>query len=466
MCTTEALRRALLPTSLVLLVAVWLGGGVTVDDTSINEWLQLIALPVLGMSLLVLMRDVPDGPFSRWGLLTVVMVAAIPVLQLLPIPQVWWATPPARLALSVDLMQAGVAGLQHRWTLAPAETENAIWSLVPALAIFFAAIGLRADHRRRLAQTVVLLVLFNLLFAFFQVGLPPDSILRLYQDFDPRFGGLLANTNHQATALIIGMVMAVGLSMEARGRAAFVSTRTHLHWWYAGLATCFLMTVPLSTSRAGMAIALPALAGALLLTGGVPLARIGHNKWASAGALLLTLFAVVGGRTAIGWMTVDESEELRHTMSSAAVAIGKLQAPLGSGVGSFIPVFEQGAPSTLWLASYVNHAHNEYAQWWLTTGWLGMLVLATVLVLLLTAGWRIVRLQGRGSQAKLAASCFVAVCAVLAHSWADYPLRTTTLMTTTAALAGLMLASLDDACGREKLRKNKQPDDDSGVQLA
>ena len=42
---------------------------------------------------------------------------------------------------------------------------------------------------------------------------------------------------------------------------------------------------------------------------------------------------------------------------------------------------------------------------------------------------------------------------MLAHSWADYPLRTITLMTTTAALAGLMLATLQDAQSREKSRR-------------
>ena len=108
-------------------------------------------------------------------------------------------------------------------------------------------------------------------------------------------------------------------------------------------------------------------------------------------------------------------------------------------------MFEQAAPSSLWLAQYVNHAHNEYAQWWLTAGWLGMLVLACVLALLAVVGMGIARLRGRGSNAILAAASFVAVAVVLAHSWADYPLRTTTLMATTATLAGVMLAALADA---------------------
>ena len=70
----------------------------------------------------------------------------------------------------------------------------------------------------------------------------------------------------------------------------------------------------------------------------------------------------------------------------------------------------------------------------------GMAVL--VLGLLAVCAWRLVRSEGRS--AALAAGCFAAICAVLAHSWADYPLRTLALMATTAALAGAMLGALAD----------------------
>jgi O-antigen ligase len=253
------------------------------------------------------------------------------------------------------------------------------------------------------------------------------------------------------------MVLATGLAVEARIRAGRGETRPSMHWWYAGLAGFFLLATPLSTARAGLAIALPALAAALLLTGGLPLLAIGHSKRATALTLGSAVVAIIGVRAAMGWMAVDEAEELRHTMAVATMAIGKQQSPLGSGMGGFVQVFEQGAPAKLWLAQYVNHAHNEYAQWWLTAGWPGMLVLACVLALLAASGWHLARIRGKGSNAVLASACLVAVGAVLAHSWADYPLRTTTLMTTSTALAGLLLATLNDA-GR-KIRSRVHRDD-------
>ena len=246
----DALRSLLLPALLTLLLAVWLGGGVTQDDTSIDEWLQLLALPLLAAAAMVLVAEFPDDRYRRSGLAVALLIAAVPLVQLLPIPGAVWNLPPARDALAVDLGQAGVAVFPKHWTMAPQASESALWSLMPALAAFFAAMALDVGHRRRLVQAIVLLVVLNVAFAFFQTGLPQGSQLRLYQDFDAGFGGLLVNRNHQATACIIGMVLAVGLAVEAQGRIERGETRPHMQWWYAGLAGCLLLMVPLSTARA------------------------------------------------------------------------------------------------------------------------------------------------------------------------------------------------------------------------
>lgn len=441
---TDLLRRFLLPALGVLLVAVWLAGGVTEDSSAADEFLQLLALPVLALAASVLLLDGVEPRLQRAAIAAAVLIALVPALQLLPLSPTAWNASPERASLHADLAAAGVLPVT-RWSLAPDASERALWALLPALAAFLAALALPAEARRWLLKGLLLLVLGNVLFAFFQVGLPRDSALRLYQDFDAGFGGLLANTNHQATALIIGMVVAVGLAIQAWRRQQIGRSRPQAWAWYAAVAAVCLLLVPLSTARAGMAIALPALVAVLLLGGALPLRRLGRSKRNTALVLGLGALAVIGVRAAMGWMAIDQAEELRHTMAAATSAMAAGHAPLGSGIGSFVPVFAQGAPPALQLANYVNHAHNEYAQWWLEAGWLGLLALAAALAVLAAAGWHIVRACARDGHAILAGSCFVAICAVLAHSWADYPLRTTTLMATTAALAGLMLGALADS---------------------
>lgn len=452
---THASRRLLLPALVVLLAACWLGGGVTADPTWIDESLQLLALPVLLLAVASLASadHESQGQLVYLGIATGLVIFLVPALQLLPLPEALWSAPQARQAMATDLSQAGVTSHATRWALSPFGTEGSLWAMLPALAAFLAALAVPARYRRRVVQAVVLLVLFNIVFAFFEAGLPRESSLRLYRTAG--FGGLLINSNHQATACIIGAALAIGLAVEARIRAGHGETRPHLQWWYAALACFFLLVVPLSTSRAGWAIALPAVAAALVLTGGLPLGKIGRSKRVTVVALVLVVLAIVGLRAGMGWMAVDEAEELRHALTSAAVDMGKAHAPLGSGVGAFVEAFEQDAPSRLLLANYVNHAHNEYAQWWLTTGWPGMLALGCLLAVMCVAGWQLLRVRGKGSNAVLAAACFVAICAVLVHSWVDYPLRTTTLMATVAALAGLMLAALSDAGRREKAGRRR-----------
>ena len=446
----ERVRRWLLPTLSVLLVMLWLGGGVTQDSTSMDEWLQLLALPLLWMSVRILIAEIPTDRLMQCGIGLAAAIFLLLAVQLLPLPAAVWNLPEARGVLAQDLQKAGVDVLGRHWSLAPAATEQGLWALLPALACFFAALALDKPQRRRVLQVMVALAAFNVLFAFFQAGLPLDSELRLY-DFDAGFGGLFANTNHQATACIVGMVLAIGLGAEARLRANTGGSPSLAAMGYFLLAGVFLLATPLSTSRAGMAIALPALALALVLTGAVSLRGLRRNRAALGMAVGIVVLVILGVQAALGWMAIDLAEEQRHVFAEVTFRLGLAHAPLGSGVGSFVPLFAT-ATSQLQMqdAYYVNHAHNEYVQWWLETGWLGMLLLAGVLWVLAMALKRVLRQRGRGSQAILASAAWVAIAAVLAHSWADYPLRTLSLMSTTAAMAGVMLAALAEIGQRQR----------------
>ncbi|RZL04576.1 MAG: O-antigen ligase domain-containing protein, partial [Rubrivivax sp.] len=243
-----------------------------------------------------------------------------------------------------------------------------------------------------------------------------------------------------ATCCSRSLVLAIGLAIDSFR----LSRRGHGHpksyLAYAAFALFCLLMIPLTTSRAGLVIALPALAGVLVLAGSLRALRRRENRPLAIGTLVALLLAFIGVRAALGWMAIDEAEELRHTLTTATLAMAKGQSPLGGGIGSFIPLFEQDAPRALWLNTYVNHAHNEYAQWWLTAGWLGLAVIAVVGAWLAVLVISLARTRGDGVDKAPAAACMVALLAMLAHSWVDYPLRTTTLMTLAGVLTGLMVA--------------------------
>ena len=92
----------------VLLVAAWLGGGVTADPTGTDEWLQLLALPVLLVALAALQAHQLAEPLPRMALAAAALVVLVPALQLLPIPSAWWHASTPRQLLAADLQLAGI----------------------------------------------------------------------------------------------------------------------------------------------------------------------------------------------------------------------------------------------------------------------------------------------------------------------------------------------------------------------
>lgn len=428
----------------VLLAAVWLLGGVVSDSSWHDEGLQLLALPVLLVAVASLLSAPPNGRLARIALAVMLAGFAVVALQLLPMPAGLWSASPPRAEFQRDLAAAGVIGVEHRWTLTPYGTEHALWRLLPPLAAFLCGLVLAPRHRRALLSFLLLLAAANVGLALQQASLPQVSPLRLYRVLDgvPMFGGVFINENHHATALVMAMVLALCLAVDAWRRRLPVTP-----WRLARLAGSVLLglvcavAIPMTHSRAGSALLLPSLIACALLAGLIPTRWIWRRR-ANLGLALGVLAAFVA--IALGLLAVVKGQDPRFIIADATFSKGWDYLPWGSGAGSFTPVFETELPKALWIPNYVNHAHNEYAQWWLVGGLPAVLVVAAGLALLAIAGVRLLRLRGRRSAALLASGCWVAVAAALVHSWVDFPLGTTTLATTVALLAGVLFSCLDE----------------------
>ncbi|GHC05737.1 O-antigen ligase family protein [Thermomonas carbonis] len=439
----DILRWSLVATLLALLLAAWLGGGVTEDSTSVDEWLQMLALPVLVLATAMLLQDPPRDRLVQAGLVVAGLIVLVPLIQLLPLPAA--AGSDARNSLISDLGQAGVAGTTLRWSLAPFATEQGLLFLVPGFAAFLAGLALPARFRRWLMLALVMLILLNIPFAFFQAGLPADSAERLYQypDGSAAFGGLFINHNHHATALVVGMALCIGLGVDSwRRRGGSSSFGPHL--LYAAAALVCVMTMPLTGSRAGALLVVPIFVVTLIFVGVLPIVRFLRTrpgKGLALGSMVVALICLWLGFDSLAAVLVQDP---RFPVAAATFRMGVDYAPWGSGVGSFVQAFAQNEPNLLLIPAYANHAHNEYAEWWLTGGIPAMVALLAGLALFAVAAWRIYTMQGRSGSAVFAAACWTAILAALVHSLVDFPLRTTSLMTVESLLAGMMLASIAD----------------------
>ena len=121
------------------------------------------------------------------------------------------------------------------------------------------------------------------------------------------------------------------------------------------------------------------------------------------------------------------------------MAAARNYAPVGSGLGSFVPVFQLFERPEVFtvLQQYVNHAHNDYIELFIETGLMGAAALLVFLAWFATAAVRSA-LWPSGRDADLPRVAAVIVALLLVHSIVDYPLRTAAMAVVFALGCGLL----------------------------
>ena len=428
-----------------VLVLAFVTGGSASDQTLgtvISQWLALL---LLVWALLALQ----GGARNRWrfaALLLALLLTLTVAVQQLPLAQALWGGVEVRQRLAGDLQVAGVTQPRQLWSLSPLASERGLWSLLPALAVFVAMLALPLSRHRLLLLWVVGLSAASLLLGYLQLGAPQDSVLNPFPQWAPALNGFFANPNHQSTGLAIALVAITALLFHDWGREE-PQLRRWVRYCLCALAVLMLASLPLTGSRAAFLLAVLGLVAVPLMLRGSRrrTARATTRTWmarAVLGALALAACAA-----AIGWLRFDLAEEVRGSVALATVSMGTDHAPWGAGVGSFVPWFDQAAPQALLQWEYFNHAHNEYAQWWLESGVLAVLCVLAVAALLIACFPR--RSHALPDRA-VAVAAWLGCVLLMLHSVVDYPLRTPALMAVAALLMGISVAQRSHANTKEK----------------
>lgn len=431
----------------LLILAFLTGGSAQIsgwDDTAV----QLLALPVLAWAVWRISR-LPLCTMRNVALAVAGLVALVPLLQLLPIPESIWSLPDARRQLAADLAAVGVTP-EFRWSLAPHATERAFLFLLPSLAAFAGALAVGPDMHWRLLRMIMLLAMFSLLLAFVQLGVPAESPLHPFPEWAHQFNGVFANQNHQGISMVVAIIIALAGMLAAIRHMGDGRRQAWSPWVLGFLALFALCALPLTGSRGAVLIAGFAVGVVPLALGVFARHRLRASMLARVGLVACIALILLGAWGAAGWMRVDAVDELRGLLRATTLELGRQHAPLGTGLGAFVPAFEQGAPLALLLPSYVNHAHNDWLQWWMEAGWLGAALLALAIAVLGAAGMAALRHGGNDRVSTVAA--MLGAVALLLHSWVDYPLRTVSLATVVAILVAIVVGK---ACS------NHPPDRDA-----
>lgn len=436
-------QRVLWPVAFLIVGGLVFGGASRLE---VMGSMAVLAIAVLA-ACVTMFRAGRDGfAVDRFALLLMVGFAGWMLIQLIPLPFGIWSSLPGR-ELAVQTFQSIGDAPWQPISLTPHRTAAAFFALVAPFVAFVAISALDHSARRDAAMLIVMMGVASALLGLLQVAGGEASALRFYRITDSSSGvGLFANPNHQATLLAVTTLLLfvwLGDRFPERGAlpsGAMVAT--------ASLLVLIALAIFYTRSRAGIVFFAAAVVVGLAL---LPFDRIhvGHaaRKWMRGGAVVGVLFAICGSAFVVTSSRFRDFFELDNDSSRLDLLprfarIISDYFPVGSGFGSFDPVYRTYETLETLDRSYLNQAHNEPAQMLIEGGLIALLLMLGLLFWVALRG----RDAWRGGLAtredtRLRRSATAAVLIVLVHSLVDYPLRTSGMAIVFAAACAFMLAA-------------------------
>lgn len=410
-------------------------GGASAAGLWANVALQLLAVPLLFAALAVR----PDPPLARgarhlqWLLATAV---GLVLLQLVPLPPAIWTALPGR-----DHVREGfeLLGQPLPWlpiSLAPDSTlASALW-LLPAAAVLLCALRLR-PRENWMVWTIIGAAALSVLVGALQITGGLESPWYFYEITNYGVNvGFFSNANHMATLIVSTLPFLGALYMITRRRARRTEKAASLGLSLGGLFGLVIAGLAINGSLAGIGLAVPVLAATVLLM----LVRRRIPVWTIALVLLLgaaSVSAVLSGRFDNNLISDEAQSDVvsRYTTFTTSFEAVKDYFPLGSGLGTFRPIYRMYEDPERVTTTYINHVHSDWIEIVLETGLPG---LALALAFLWWWTRRAVAVWRAAEPDYLARAATIASAAILAHSLVDYPLRTVAVAVVFAVSCAIM----------------------------
>lgn len=443
MLTRAADRTPLLILATILLVAFAFGGGGARYGLA-NLTVQVAALGALAAR--------PDSALRFWRespmLLRFAILAslALPVLQIIPLPESVWSALPGRELVSRSLALAGEGGGWRPFSVDPLRTLLALTALITPVAVLWAGWSLERDRLIDLGWLVVAFGLFTVLLGAAQLGAQTDSAT-LYGSRDP--GAILVGTfaNRNSTGLFL--TFALGLA------AILPAPRPHPALLAARLAVCalLLLGVFLTQSRTALVLALLPLLLAAARTAGRGIGK-GEGQSGKRGVFLTlgaaallagglgTVLVTAPGRIGDTLERFEAKDDPRRFIWDDATFIAGRYWPLGAGMGSFDEIYQVDESLENLSPRRPGRAHNDFLELAIEAGAPGLGLATLWLVVVGWLSWAARRSRRRW----IAWSGSAFLLAIALQSITDYPLRNQTIL----ALAGFALLLLARTATEER----------------
>jgi O-antigen ligase len=411
--------------------------------------LQLLAVLILFWAAISNRSAATPTPARQLFVLVGLMVALIGA-QLIPLPPSVWTALPGRAQVADGFRMLGEPLPWLPISLSPARTLSSAFWLLPALAVLFGILRLGAFRASGLALALALVTVVSVALGALQIVAGEGSPWYLYEITN--YGvtvGFFSNANHMATLLVTTIPFLAAVYVNARARGRSVHRNSGMFVVLAGTLIIVFVGLAANRSIAGLGLAIPALAGSLLMI-------MSHKRrlpaWLGGLVALLIAGAVVAvfsapfGATLAG-SEAQASQDDRRESFTRTIGAAQDYLPFGSGVGSYQEVYRTYEPHETITRYYMNHVHGDYIEVALETGLPGIVL---ILLFLLWWGRRTVAIWRAVEPDHFARAATIASAAILAHSLVDYPLRTAAISAVFALCCALM------AEARAKTRRSRR----------
>ncbi|WP_397579768.1 O-antigen ligase family protein [Sphingorhabdus sp.] len=429
-----------------------LGGSSRLDIPSLIA-VRPIAVIFLAYGIYHLKRDDIFG--FEWHLAFMLVVFFLPFIQALPLPSTIWQSLSGR-DLTDDVLSS--AGLARRWqpiSAAPNASWNALSALIAPAAILFSSILIGREGRFQLIAIFLIIGLINIVIGILQAIGSSENLFYFYQIRAGNFpSGLFANRNHYAVFLstILPMLAVYFSSIDLLSRKPRLKIGVLF-----GFGITIIPLILVTGSRAGLLTALLGIMVTPFLYRVQP-SSVAHTDrtygkmltYIAAALGIATMFVLTlfAARAASLVRLFDDggSTTSRASVWEVVMNITDQYGAFGSGVGSFAPIYQVNEPINLITFQYVPHAHNDFLEIALTTGWPGMVCMICFAAAYIFSAWCHFRADILVTREVLFGRLGVVIIGLLIiASIVDYPLRV-------PAMASLLVMAIIWASSGNKQR--------------
>jgi O-antigen ligase len=408
-------------------VAAWWPGA---------EYLSAAAGGAIILAALWRLRNGLPSRSALWASIILVSAISLLALQIVPLPASLWSNLPGREFVVSTLSAIDQKPGWMTLSLAPSETVNYLIYSLPAIGAFFACLSLEAKSRKTIFVACVSLAVLSSLIGLAQNAGAASHVLQFY---DEPGMGFFANRNFQGALLYCSIPAMAALSFGEFSKKS-------IHPIVISLFSIAFLAIALIGigSTASRSATLLAMIGVVLTALMVWRRQQQFDKKPRFGLKLIAFAVIMFAVAQFGLAGLarlaqtDPLSESRSTISVISIQALKDFFPVGSGFGSFVPVYAMREQPDNMLGGFVNHAHNDWVEL-VIEGGLPMAVIMAAFVMWLGfacfKAW-----QNRASEFEdfsLRAAAII-IGLLLIHSLSDYPLRSRALMALFAICCGIL----------------------------